>query len=282
MAMTQRSPIAIARILAPSLLFGIAIWQALTGSAIGLHFNRQNLPPGKLGDVIKLGKDVVHDTVNHPLSRDYIGNKLNCTSCHLENGTHPQAGTFLGTATAYPAWSPREKRVITLEDRILNCFMRSCNGKRPPLGSDVSVAIAAYITWLSHDMPIKMNPDRPSGPNFVRPLDVTSQQANPDQGKRLYSERCAECHDENGNGTSEDPPVWGNSSFNDGAGLANTDRLAAWLKVSMPLNDTNLTEQESLDIAAFVNAQPRPKFRLRDHLPHPSRIGEYNGDTESD
>ncbi|HQZ64725.1 MAG TPA: hypothetical protein PLY87_06605 [Planctomycetaceae bacterium] len=91
-----------------------------------------DLPPGELGEVIALGREIVDNTGKHPLSKQYVNNALTCSSCHLDAGTDPQAATFLGVATAYPAWSPREKRVITLEDRVLNCFMRSMNGVRPP------------------------------------------------------------------------------------------------------------------------------------------------------
>ena len=65
-------------------------------------------------------------------------------------------------------------------------------------------------------------------------------------------------------------------SYNDGAGLSRVDKLAAWLKVAMPLGDPSLSEQEALDIAAYVNAHPRPKFVLKDHLPKAERLGEYN------
>lgn len=95
----------------------------------------RTLPPGPLGETIRLGQELVEQTTTHPLTKPYSGNALNCTSCHLKNGTDPKAATFLGVAAAYPAWSPREQRVITLEDRVLNCFMRSCNGIRPPLGA---------------------------------------------------------------------------------------------------------------------------------------------------
>ncbi|WP_390172832.1 c-type cytochrome [Novipirellula maiorica] len=43
---------------------------------------------------------------------------MNCTSCHLDAGTHHEAASFIGVAAAYPAWSPREGKVITLEQRI--------------------------------------------------------------------------------------------------------------------------------------------------------------------
>ena len=234
------------------------------------------IPEGPLGDAIRLGRDLVENTTSHRLSKPFAGNALNCTSCHLMNGTDPQAASFIGVATAYPAWSPREKTVITLEDRILNCFMRSCNGIRPPLGSEVSVSIAAYITWLSTDQPIRMSSERAAGPHAVPQLKVDIAQADGQRGAKLYSERSASCHAANGLGNKENPPVWGARSFNDGAGLANVVQLASWLKVAMPLNEANLTEQESLDIAAFVNSHDRPVFRLADHLPDNIRLGEYN------
>ena len=233
---------------------------------------------GRLAKVIQLGEAIVKDTTTHSLSKSYVGNALNCTSCHLDNGKHPLAGTFLGTATAYPAWSPREERVITLEDRVLNCFMRSCNGTRPPLGSEVSVAVTTYITSLSQGMPLKMNPERPIGPGAIKPLSVKADQADAKRGASLYASRCAECHQKDGQGDNDNPPVWGDRSYNDGAGLSSVDNLAAWLKVAMPLDDANLSDQESIDIAAFVNSKERPHFDLRAHLPVSQKLGEYNGE----
>ncbi|MFI4850392.1 MAG: c-type cytochrome [Gimesia chilikensis] len=233
-------------------------------------------PPGELGAFVKLGEEIVARTHEHPLSKQYIGNKLNCTSCHLENGTNPQAASFLGVASAYPAWSPREKRVITLEDRVLNCFMRSQNGIRPPLGSKVSVAITAYITWLSSGSEIKMNHQKPLGPRHVQPLSLQAELAEERRGAKLYAARCADCHDASGAGKSEGPPVWGKDSYNDGAGLSRNDKLAAWLKVAMPPGETDLTEQDALDIAAYVNSHSRPHFILEEHLPPVEQRGVYD------
>lgn len=232
--------------------------------------------PRKLEEVIQLGESIVKNTTTHSMSKDFVGNALNCTSCHLDNGRHPTAGSFLGTATAYPAWSPREERVITLEDRVLNCFMRSCNGTRPPLGSQVSVAVTTYITSLSQNLPVKMNPQRPVGPRALKALLVKSDQSDIKRGASLFASRCAECHQADGEGDKDNPPVWGNQSFNDGAGLSTVDNLAAWLKVAMPLDDTNLTDQQAVDIAAFVNSHKRPHFELKEHLPVKERLGEYN------
>jgi thiosulfate dehydrogenase len=230
----------------------------------------------KLAEVVKLGEAIVENTTAHPMSKEYVGNALNCTSCHLDNGRHEKAGTFLGTATAYPAWSPRENRVITLEDRVLNCFMRSCNGIRPPLGSEVSVAVTAYITSLSQGQSLRMNSKRPVGPGAIKLLAVKPDQADIKRGAALYTSRCAECHQKDGQGDKDNPPVWGERSYNDGAGLSSVENLAAWLKVAMPLDDTDLTDQQALDVAAYVNSHKRSHFELNQHLPVKERLGEYN------
>lgn len=236
-------------------------------------------PDGKLGEVVRLGEELVLKTDEHPLSKPYVGNALRCTSCHLEGGKHPQAGSFLQTAAAYPAWSPRENRVITLEDRVLNCFMRSQNGVRPPNGSQVAVAITTYITWLSTGAKIEMNGEKPLGPNHVPQIDLSKNKpADIERGKIVYQMRCGDCHGEDGAGDFDSPPVWGDRSYNQGAGLNRVDKLASWLKVGMPVDDTNLTEQEAIDVAAFINSHERPKFELEKHLPPPEKRGEYNAE----
>lgn len=238
----------------------------------------RTLPNGPLGETIKLGEELVEKTTTHMLTKAHVGNALNCTSCHLNNGTDPKAGTFIGVATAYPAWSPREQRVITLEDRVLNCFMRSCNGVRPPLGSKPSVAITAYVTWLSDGERLRMNAKQPKGPNALTRLAVKPESANANRGGLLYAQKCAECHGKDGGGQDENPPVWGPQSYNQGAGLAENVPLASWLRVAMPLDDATLTDQEALDLAAFVNSHDRPAFDLKNHLPEERRLGEYNSE----
>ena len=49
---------------------------------------------------------------------------------------------------------------------------------------------------------------------------------DPDRGKRIYASACAECHGENGEGFTDAggnlifPPLWGDQSFNIGAGMS--------------------------------------------------------------
>lgn len=224
------------------------------------------LPPGELGKMVALGRDIVNNTGTHPLSRPYVGNSLNCTSCHLDGGTNPKALSFLGAASAYPTFTPREKQTITLEDRNLNCFMRSMNGMRPPNGSEVSVAISVYITWLSEGYPIKMSLKGPFGPNSQPSLKIDPATADAERGKTLYASTCVVCHASDGAGVGKFPPLWGPKSYNSGAGLSQNLKLATFLKNAMPLGNPNLSDKDALDIAAYVNAQPRPKFVLVEHL----------------
>ena len=232
---------------------------AVSGQVTTQQTAPNDYPPGKLGEVVRLGEDIVMRTSEHPLSKDLVGNSLNCSSCHLDGGRDNRAASFLGVASAYPAWAPREQKVITLEDRILNCFIRSQNGKRPPNGSEVSVSIATYITWLSEGYKIKMNAQQSLGPQRLEMLEMKDIIADVQRGQQLYVERCADCHLEDGSGDSG-PPVWGEDSYNDGAGMAKVPKLASWLKVAMPPDDENLTVQEAVDIAAYINSKPRPKF----------------------
>ncbi|MBB3205252.1 thiosulfate dehydrogenase [Rhodopirellula rubra] len=261
-----------------SLFIACVSAQAIADDSNDSGRTSRSLPPGELSRVIELGREIVENTKDHPLSKAYVGNSLNCTSCHLDSGTHPEAATFLGVAAAYPAWSPREERVITLQDRALNCFMRSENGIRPPVGSEVAIAITAYITWLSTAQPIRMNPDKPLGPHHVPPLEESIGDIN--RGKPIYEDNCASCHGDNGLGSDDGPPVWGEESYNDGAGLSRVPKLASWLKVAMPLDDALLTPQEAHDIAAYINSHDRPKFNLHAHLPPKNQTGVFNGKTK--
>ncbi|OUT58008.1 MAG: cytochrome C [Rhodopirellula sp. TMED11] len=228
--------------------------------AIAQNTDRPELPHGPLRETILLGETLVRQTDTHPLTREFVGNSLQCSSCHLDGGQHPQAATFIGVAAAYPAWAPREQKVITLEDRILNCFLRSQNGTRPAAGSEPSVAIAAYITWLSEGTKLKMNAKQSLSPHHITMLTSPKMPASIDRGKQLYADRCQDCHADNGSGTDDGPAVWGDESYNDGAGLAKVPKLASWLKVAMPPDEADLSVQESFDLAAYLNSHPRPHF----------------------
>ncbi|MFA9374566.1 MAG: c-type cytochrome [Poseidonibacter sp.] len=242
-------------------------------------------PKGEVGKMVKLGKDIIMNTNTHPLTKEYVGNALKCTSCHLDGGKTKNLGTFIGTAAAFPAYSKREKTVQTLQDRINNCFMRSMNGVRPIVDTEASIAMTTYITWLSSGATMKMNEKKPVNEHFTKvwpntkeltPLIKKANHENYTNGMNLYNNKCSSCHGVDGQGIATFPPVWGSNSYNTGAGLSKLDKMTTWLKHNMPLGNPNLTQQEAIDISIYVNAQERDAFDLKEHLLPREKMGYYN------
>jgi thiosulfate dehydrogenase len=255
-------------------------------------------PTGEIGKLVKTGEDIMNNTNTHPLTKDLVGNKLQCKNCHLQGndgkpGTADGISSFIGTAAAFPAWSKREKTVQSLQDRANNCFMRSMNGKRPIIDTKASMAIAAYITWLSEGIPMKMNAKGPWSehntklyPKNVKKFKAIQKKAthaNYVNGQKLYGEKCASCHGMNGEGMATFPPLWGKDAkgnwlaYNTGAGMSKIDKAAAWVQSNMPLGQGgSLSNQETADIVLYMNAQPRADFDLQKGLLPKEKMGHYN------
>ncbi|WP_457606305.1 c-type cytochrome [Nitratifractor sp.] len=255
-------------------------------------------PAGEVGRMVKLGEAIMNQTDTHPLTKDLVGDKLQCKSCHLKGadgkpGTGHGIGTFIGTATAFPTYSKREKTVQTLQDRINNCFMRSMNGKRPVIDTEASVAMATYITWLSQGLPMKMDTKRPCSPynserwaknakKFAK-IQKKATHANYLNGKKLFESKCASCHGKDGAGMGTFPPLWGKNAkgewlaYNTGAGMSKLNKGAAWVQSNMPLGQGGtLSDQEAADIMLYVDAQPRADFDLKKGLLPKCEMGYYN------
>ena len=214
----------------------------------------ETIPGSQLGEQIRLGYDIVINTQEY--ARGYVGNRLNCTNCHLDGGLNPNAASFVGLAAVYPEYRTRNARVNTLADRVNECFERSLNGRVLPPDSSKLQAIVAYITWLSRGVP--------SGATIPwrglqridsrRPLD-------PANGKQVFANKCAFCHGFDGLGTMAAPPVWGTQSYNIAAGMARVSVAAAFIKSNMPRSwGWSLSDDDAYDVAAYINAQPRPDF----------------------
>ena len=218
------------------------------------------IPGTQLGEQIRLGYQIVVNTQEY--ARAYVGNRLNCTNCHLDAGLNPNAASFVGLAAVYPEFRTRNAQSNTLADRINECFERSLNGRALPADSSRLQAIVAYITWLSHGVPQGATvPWR--GLQRIdsrRPLD-------PANGKNLFAGKCAICHGSDGLGTIAAPPVWGPQSYNIAAGMARVTVAAAFIKSNMPRSwGWTLSDDDAYDVAAYVNSQPRPDFaeKVRD------------------
>ena len=217
-----------------------------------------NEAPEEIRPTVLRGYDIFMDTPQH--APDYSGNGLSCTHCHFAGGntTGGQNGSIslAGIAALYPSYNKRAHSVVTLGERINGCFIRSMNGRPLPLNSNEMDALLTYLHWIAKDYPTYS----PIPWRGLRPL--TSQHTgDADHGAALYAERCARCHGVDGEGGERIPPLWGNRSYNDGAGMHNPGTFAAFIHANMPYQEPELTEEEAIDIAAYVHSRPRPHFQ---------------------
>ena len=218
------------------------------------------IPAGFAGEQIRLGYEIVVHTQQY--AKRYVGNKLNCTNCHLDAGLNPNAASFVGLSAVYPEYRSRADRTMTLADRINECFERSMNGKALPPDSSKLRAVVAYINWLSQNVP--------QGSTVAWrgiPRIAPSRQPDPGQGKQIFTKNCSFCHGTDGQGTMAAPPLWGPNSYNIAAGMARVSVAASFIKSNMPRGwGWSLSDDEAYDVAAFVDSQPRPDFpaKVRD------------------
>ena len=208
-------------------------------------------------EIILRGKEILTDTARQ--MPEYVGATINCTSCHLQGGTVPNAMTFVGVTDRYPKYRERSGKEITLTERINSCFQRSMNGTKLPPESSEMKSILAYMEWISSDVE-DGNALKEAGLQKIEPLTP-----NKDNGEKLYQQKCVSCHQVDGKGMSTSagqiiyPPLWGEHSFNIGAGMARLNKAAQFIKWNMPLGQGGtLTDQEAYDIAAYFTTQERP------------------------
>jgi thiosulfate dehydrogenase len=211
-------------------------------------------PMGEPSQLARQGRAIFDETPRYASA--YTGAKISCGDCHINSGTEPYAAPMVDLAGMFPMYSKRAGRVISLEERIQECFTRSENGRPPPPESSEMQALVAYITWLSR-IEVKGQPYK--GRGLVKIATLTGNAA---RGKQAYASQCAECHGADGAGSPPVlPPVWGPGAYNDGAGINRPENMAAFLLHNMPQNRPGtLTAQQSFDIAAFLHSMPRPKF----------------------
>jgi len=208
-----------------------------------------------------------------------ITNGMNCQNCHVEAGAKPYGNCFSAVAATYPVFKPRSGIKESVEFRINDCLQRSLNGKTIDSLSKEMRAMVAYLLWLGKDVP---KGTRPAGAGTME-LPVIPRAADPAKGKIIYASQCSRCHGTNGEGQLNAdsleysyPPLWGPHSYNISAGLYRISKLAAYAKDNMPYGlstheNPQLSNEASWDVAAFINAQPRPVKKFRQDWPDISK-----------
>jgi thiosulfate dehydrogenase len=229
-----------------------------------------NLPASPENDIIRNGHSLIVDTATRigksasdPQKR-YAGNDLACKNCHLDAGLRPFAAPFVSTFATFPMLV--DDQVITLKERINGCMRRSMNGKNLPEDGPEMEALIAYIKFLGHGTPEGV---RIAGMGLL-PLPNPPLAADGGRGEKVYADLCTSCHKEDGQGERNTlpqlgysiPPLWGDDSFNAGAGMAKLAYAAAYIRANMPFGirylDPVLSEQQAWDVAAFMISKPRP------------------------
>jgi len=244
----------------------------------------KSLDDSKLSREIKWGYRIFTNTpVEAP---NFAPGKGSCNNCHLNGGQRERSLPLVAIAGQFPEYNRRAGRLISLGDRVVDCFLRSQNATGRVLDSEGHVAedgrahlptptskevlaVSAYLAWLSKGEPIggtlTWRGQNAIDPKALIPVDKVDRA----RGGALYNEKCLSCHGPEGQGVfigdKRAGPLRGPDSWNDGAGAARIYTLAGIIRYSMPyLDPGSLTDEEAQQIAAFINSKPRPAYPFKD------------------
>jgi len=223
------------------------------------------IPHDQFGDMVRYGRELVLNTAQY-IGPDgtvgkYLGNKMNCTNCHLDAGTRPFGFNYFSSYARYPQYRGRENRVLTISERVNNCIERPHSGRPLPLDSKEMVAMVSYIRWVGTNVPVAHHV---MGDESLE-IEFPDRAADPENGAKIFAANCSSCHGANGEGkltadtvTYTYPPLWGPESYQVGSSPYRIVKLARFIKANMPYKIASwqkpfLTDEQALDVAAFIN-----------------------------
>lgn len=229
--------------------------------------------------LILYGRDLIVHTSHYfgaegTISRNAI-NGMNCQNCHLDAGTRIFGNNYGSVAATYPKYRARSGGIESIYKRINDCFERSLNGQPLDTASTEMQAITAYINWLGKEVP--------KGETVIgaglKDIKFMTRAADPGKGQVIYTVKCQSCHQADGSGqlapdrtAYQYPPLWGDHSYNDGAGLYRVSNFAKYVRCNMPCgihyDAPQLTDEEAWDVSAYVNSRPRPHKIVAGDWPH--------------
>ena len=208
-------------------------------------------PAGPEGVAARRGFAILAAT--HDSMPGYVGASLRCFSCHLDNGRRQNSIPLTGVYVRYPSYNGRDARVISIQDRVNNCFRRSLAGRDIPLDGEQMNAIVMYLALISHGIPVGAHV---AGEGMPTPPELSGDTL---RGASTYAARCARCHGDKGQGIPPATPLWGPRSYSVGASLARVSRAATFIRHNMPFDSAGvLNDQQSFDVAAYILSHPRP------------------------
>ncbi len=227
----------------------------------------------RLADQIKWGYQIFVNTPHEAAA--FTGGAVSCNNCHLNAGQRERSLPLIGVAGMFPEYNARAARLISLNDRIVDCFVRSENavGKGldnlPTPTSKEVLAVAAYLAWISKGYGFGQTPPWRGRNTLAADHLVPMSKLDRTRGEATYRERCTSCHGQDGQGVQigdkKAGPLWGAGSWNDGAGAARVYTLAGIIRYAMPyLDPGSLSDEDAQHVAAFITSQPRPVYPFKD------------------
>ena len=219
----------------------------------------RTLPDNDFAKIVRRGEDIFLHTGQ--AAKQFTGNSLSCANCHLDAGRRADSAPMWAAYVSYPAYRSKNKHVNTLAERMQGCFTYSMNGKAPPLGDETLVALEAYAYWLATGAPTNTKMPGAGYPKLKPP----TSKADYSRGAIVFAANCAVCHGGDGqgrtsNGKTAFPPLWGDASYNWGAGMAQVGNAAGFIKANMPFSrGGTLSEQQAWDVAMYMNSHERPQ-----------------------
>jgi len=240
-----------------------------------------DIPHNEQGDLIRYGRELIMHTSVYLGPKGTvkpISNGMNCRNCHLDGGTRTFGINYAAVASSYPKWRERSGTVVDVPERVNECIERSLNGIRLDEDDKELEAMVAYIKWIGKDVPKGTIPDGTG----MKKIAILNRPADPDLGKKVFDKHCIECHGANSEGEMESngmewlyPPLFGEHTYNMGAGLYRLSKFASFVKYNMPFGTTHdapvLTDEEAWDVAAYVNSLPHPDKDISNDWPDISK-----------
>ena len=170
-----------------------------------------------------------------------------------------KGGSFIGTASYFPQYNRRANRIITLQDRLAECFLYSMNGRPPNYASKQMVGLVSVYRVAFARNAVAL--DAVAGESFHRTAAVrfAGRRARRDDlqaavyrsairpaapASPVHFRRCGATR-----------------PFNNGAGMAHIDRMTGFVMHNMPKNAPgSLSLQDSYDVSGYVLSHARPAF----------------------
>ena len=243
------------------------------------------LDNSKLSADIRWGFKIFTNTAGE--APRFTPSKISCNNCHLNAGQREKSLPLVGVAGQFPEYNRRAGRLISLGDRIVDCFLRSENATGrsdvtssgsgesdeaeavPSPTSKEVLALSAYVAWLSRGSEMGTSPPWRGQNTIATAALIPVAKLDLRKGEAIFLDRCTSCHGADGQGVAigdkKPGPLWGPDSWNDGAGASRVYTLAGIIRYAMPyLDPGSLTDEEAQQVAAFITSKPRPAYPFKD------------------